>query len=711
MNPTIPEQLKEANIIPIRAGEKIPACSWGDYQLARYPREKLTLWKGNFAVICGSISNHLVVIDFDSPELYKRFFSDIDTFTVRTPSGGYHLYFYDASLERKFPRYRGFPIDVQGEGSYVLIPPSEINGVRYEVVRNTEIQTADVQKLLDERLPRVERPTDIEEFKRNINISTVIERYVKKMRQGRRYWSGICPFHNDHRPSFTVYDDHFYCFGCGEHGDVISFVQKIEKKSFTEAVDQLSAEFGVPSPLKRRDHVLFDEDGKADMFAFAQALDSEFHFICPRDTEELYIYIDGYYHLGGETYIRAWIRRQFEKAGKVAPQPLISNLIDEMKARHYIEREQFNPHGYLCLRNGILDLETLQIRPHTPQLYFTYQLPVEYEPNADCPRFKQFLREIFDEQEKRRLVQEMFGYCLQRGNPHHKAFMLVGSGSNGKTTLLETLRALLGAKNTTSFSLQDLNSENCIRAELEGKLANICSDNPSKALYDTEPFKRLTGGDAISARRLYQRPFSFYFEGKAIFAANKLPRTSDDTPAFWRRWIIIKFEKSFLGREDKQLLQKLTSELSGILNFALEGLKRLRERGDFEIKETLADAAEFWRKQSDSLYWFVSERVRERTGAVVSKADFYAEYVRFCEERDTKTLSKTEVGHKLPQYCPLARSERKWLAGRTQACWVNIELVEEQEEQSEQPGGGHDDEPDWFEMKRTRIYDEPKFLK
>jgi len=711
MKQNIPKQLRDLNIIPIRAGEKIPACSWGDYQHVPFPREKLTLWKGNLAVVCGSISNHLVVLDFDSPELYKRFFSDIDTFTVRTPSGGYHLYFFDPSLERKIPHCRGFPIDVQGEGSYVLIPPSQINERQYEVVRNTEIQTADVRKLLDERLPRVERPSNIEDFKRNIKISTVIERYVKKKRQGKGYWLGICPFHNDHNPSLSVYDDHFYCFGCGEHGDVISFVQKIEKKSFTEAVEQLSAEFAVPSPLKRRDYVLFDEDGKADMFAFAQALDSEFRFICLRKTRELFVYRDGYYHDDAEDYIDAWIRRQFEKAGKIASQHFISELIAEMKGRHYIDREELNPRGYLCLRNGVLDLESLKISPHTPELYFTIQLPVNYKPDADCPRFKQFLEEIFDEEEKRRLVQEIFGYCLVRGNPLQKMFMLVGSGCNGKSTLLETLRALLGAENTTSLTLQDLSTDRFASSALFGKLANICPEMPSFSLKSAEKAKPLVGGDVIKGEEKFKKPFFFSVDAKLIFAANKLPRVSDDSLAFWRRWVLIKFEKSFLGREDRQLLQKLTSELSGILNFALEGLRRLRERGGFELKETVADAAEFWRKQSDSLYWFVSERVRERMGAVTSKADFFTEYVRFCEERDIESMSKTMIGHRLPEYLPNARTERRRVGGQVRACWVNIELVEEQEEQSEQPGGGHDDEPDWFEMKRTRIYDEPKFLK
>jgi len=512
MNPDIPEQLREANIIPIRKGEKTPIVRWKNYQYTPYPREAAAGWGGNFAVVCGSISNHLVVVDFDSPELYKRFFSDIDTFTVRTPSGGYHLYFYDPSLDRKIPQYSDFPIDVQGEGSYVLIPPSQINDVPYTVVRDTEIQTADVRKLLDERLPRVERPADIEDFKRRIDISTVIERYVKKMRQGKGYW-------------------------LGEHGDVISFVQKIEKKSFSEAVEQLSAEFAIPSPLRHVELDLFDDDGKANAFEFANALDREFHFICLRKTRELFVYRDGYYHDDAEDYIDAWIGRQFKKAGKIASQHFISELIAEMKRRHYIDREKLNPHGYLCLRNGILDLETLEIRPHTPELYFTYQLPVNYEPTADCPRFKHFLEEIFDEQEKRDFIQELFGYCLMPGNPLQKAFMFYGSGANGKSTLLETLRALLGRKNTASFTLQALNTDKFAAAELEGKLANICSDNPSRALYNSELFKRLVGGDSISAQRKFQRPFDMFYNGKLLFATNTLPRTSDDTPAFWRRWV------------------------------------------------------------------------------------------------------------------------------------------------------------------------------
>jgi len=358
----------------------------------------------------------------------------------------------------------------------------------------------------------------------------------------------------------------------------------------------------------------------------------------------------------------------------------------EMVGRHYIDREQLNPRGRLSLRNGVLDIETLEITPSTPEDYFTYQLPVTYDPGADCPRFRQFLREVLDSEEKRDLIQEIMGYCLMYGNPYEKAFMFYGRGGNGKTTLLETFRSLLGRENTSSIHLQSLNEDRFVAADLEGKLANICSENPSRALRDSEMLKRLVSGEGITVQRKFQQPFTMTFGGKLIFATNTLPRTADDTPAFWRRWILIEFTRSFIGREDRQLREKLSLELSGILNFAIEGLRRLRDRGDFAVSGTLADAAEKWRRQSDSLYWFVSERIRERVGAVITKADLYGEYARFCEENGVQAVTKNEVGHRLPQLLPAVRTKRVRIEGQIQACWLNVEVIHPDETVQEASG-------------------------
>jgi len=261
----IPSQLKETNIIPILKNSKKPAIKWEAYEKERYiDIKKLEKWEGNFATICGETSSDLIVVDFDSPQLYEKFFSDINTLTIKTPHGGYHLYFYDKTIERKILGYRGYPIDIIANGGYVLIPPSSIDGKAYEVIKDVEILKTDVLSLLNSRLPKVERETNIEELKRRIDISEVVKGYVQPAYIGKNYWQALCPFHQETHPSFTVYKDSYYCFGCGEYGDVINFIMKIENLSFKGAVNFLCEKYSLPSPFKEKKNLTHKAEKQAE---------------------------------------------------------------------------------------------------------------------------------------------------------------------------------------------------------------------------------------------------------------------------------------------------------------------------------------------------------------------------------------------------------------------------------------------------------------
>ncbi|MDI6856560.1 MAG: bifunctional DNA primase/polymerase, partial [Candidatus Thermoplasmatota archaeon] len=187
------------NVIPIWANSKRPAVKWEQYQHERYPRDKLKNWIGNFAAVCGKVSSNLAIVDFDDEKLYTRFFKNVETYTVRTPNNGVHLYFYSKKEVKKTPKYLGYPVDIQGEGSYALCPPSSIEGRDYEVIKDVAILEAnDIFALLNSCLPkREERAKDLEEFKRRIDFSNIVERYVRSEYQGKGYWQGFCPFHDD----------------------------------------------------------------------------------------------------------------------------------------------------------------------------------------------------------------------------------------------------------------------------------------------------------------------------------------------------------------------------------------------------------------------------------------------------------------------------------------------------------------------------------
>jgi len=139
---------EKLNIIPIIENEKKPAVKWAKYQQEQYPREKLKNWKGNFAVICGKVSNNLVIMDLDNAEEYTENIRNINTLTVKTRRG-YHLYFFSKKDCRKIPNWRGKKIDILGNKCYALIPPSKVNGVGYEIIKDVPIlEVDDVPKFL-----------------------------------------------------------------------------------------------------------------------------------------------------------------------------------------------------------------------------------------------------------------------------------------------------------------------------------------------------------------------------------------------------------------------------------------------------------------------------------------------------------------------------------------------------------------------------------
>jgi len=192
------------------------------------------------------------------------------------------------------------------------------------------------------------------------------------------------------------------------------------------------------------------------------------------------------------------------------------------------------PDGLINLENGILRLEDRKLLPHSEQYFFFNVIPIKYKAKVDCPKWDQFLQEIFcGHQSLIDLCQEMFGYCLIPGNWLQKSFFLIGTGENGKSTMLEVLRAMLGFNNTSSLSLGDLEHK-FKGVQLLNKYANICEESPSAKAVDSEIFKNLVGGGRITVEEKFKPAFDFENKAKLIFAANSSPVMKDHTHALYR---------------------------------------------------------------------------------------------------------------------------------------------------------------------------------
>jgi P4 family phage/plasmid primase-like protien len=301
------------------------------------------------------------------------------------------------------------------------------------------------------------------------------------------------------------------------------------------------------------------------------------------DTEEMVYYKDGIYRVGGEQLIKIGLE---EIAGYSMKINKRNEIIAHIKYRTMVNREDFdNDIDIINVRNGLLNIMTGELRPHTPEYLSFVQLPVRFDPNSICQKIIKFLSQVLSKEDISTIVR-VFGYCLYRSAPYEKAVMLIGPGRNGKSVLIKLVEALIGHENVSHASLQELLGDRFASADLYCKLVNAYADLEADKLINTGKFKTLVSGDSIRAQKKHQQAFSFRNYAKLIFSTNKIPESEDKSYAYYRRWVILSFNRVFEGEdEDTGLIHKLTTdehELAGLLNLALIGLKKLIKEGGFK---------------------------------------------------------------------------------------------------------------------------------
>lgn len=406
----------------------------------------------------------------------------------------------------------------------------------------------------------------------------------------------------------------------------------------------------------------------------------EHHFKTVADTERLYHYDHGVYLDDGEKVLKEIIEAEF---GDVTNNKMVADVVGKVKRRTYVDRDAFNSQKVLNVRNGLLDLETLKIRTHTPDCLSTAQLDVLYDPDATCPRIQQFLAEVAQSKDIP-LIEEIIGWMLWPDYNVHKAVMLLGPGRNGKGTLLRLITALLGKKSISNVNLQELVADKFAKADLYGKLANIGGDLPSKDLSDTAAFRNLTGGDDNRAQEKYRPAFSFRNQAKMMFSANVLPRSPDDTFAFYSRWILIEFLNIFdvqKGTGDPGLDAKLQTpeELSGLLNIALAGLARLRGNGwKFSYDKTVEDVEVMYKRNANPVYAFLmDECVSGGATDYIEKTTLSACFNEYVRKHNLRPISSTKFGELIKDQDLIPVSAfRPWEPYGTDRpmCWQGIKF-------------------------------------
>ena len=303
-----------------------------------------------------------------------------------------------------------------------------------------------------------------------------------------------------------------------------------------------------------------------------------------------------------------------------------------------------NDGGYVAnVKNGLLNINTRELKPHTPEFVSLIQHPINFDPTAECPYWNECMKRWTEGEEqdgKYLLLQQFAGYCLSSSVKYQKALFLVGDGGHGKSTFEDTIGMIMGEEATSNISLEDLYSPFGLKG-LIGKRINIVEEIESN-YYQSHILKKLISGEEITINMKYKDQFKFRPQVKFIFACNSMPRVDDSSTATERRICAVKFETDFKDKPNMELRGKgglLAQELPGILNWMLDGAMKLREMGKFIVTEEQTRLLKEYREENSSVEGFMGECVDFVEGETITARELYEEYKIYCQKDGRKYKS------------------------------------------------------------------------
>lgn len=315
------------------------------------------------------------------------------------------------------------------------------------------------------------------------------------------------------------------------------------------------------------------------------------------------------------------------------------------------------------MNNCTYDLENHTVLKHDSCNMITKTCGYDYNPDAKCPEWIKFLNRIFEGNKERdlmiRYLQKAIGYSLTGSTAEQSIFMLHGSGANGKSTFIEGLRLLMGDYGTTIDSKSLTTDATGVRndiAALTGVRLLSASENKKGSTLDEELIKRISGGDKIKCRFLFHEEFEFAPVLKLWWAFNHAPRLRDMTHSMWRRVKLIPFHERITDAEKipiEQIIKTFKSELPGIFNWAIEGLKLYQQEGLKDICSITETVDEF-KVEQDILNPWITDRLEFGDDSIsITSTALYSSYISWCElNNERRPLSITKFSSEL--------KEREW---------------------------------------------------
>ena len=386
----------------------------------------------------------------------------------------------------------------------------------------------------------------------------------------------------------------------------------------------------------------YDESGKFLHDAFGDYLIRKYNII--KIEKRLYMYKHGSY-ISCEDALGAIIVN------------LIPNLSMNKKreVKDYIkdkcEEKEEAPEQIVCVKNGLINVKTLEFKSHTPDVVIRNKIDIDYYEQTENEEIDTIMDNLaVGDKDIVQLLYEMIGYCIYRGMPFQKVFILVGNGANGKSTLLNMVTKLLGEENVSHVDLKEIAGNRFGKAELYGKLANIADDCSSSYLEDTSVIKRITGETYTSIEFKGQNSFSTKINTKTILSYNTIPRMNDTTDGLTRRLVIIPLNAVFkkgLPNYDPYISEKLKKKenLEYVLYKSIQAISEVLKKLDFTIPETVKTRTNEYLIENNPVLNFIYDVYEEESFEDIPCNEVYEAFNCWKIENGLKTdMSMTRFG-------------------------------------------------------------------
>lgn len=665
------------SIIPVGENKRPLIKSWAEFQKERASEEQIKEWwaawpDANPAVVTGKISK-LVVLDIDTK--HNRTSGEFDiplTVCSKTGSGGEHIFFkYPGNYTKSTNgQLFGEGIDIKADGGYIILPPSKNQVGFYEwVVPPEEEELADIPDWLVRAFVKSTNSGEklwqqgmsgVGEGLRNETAASIAGKIITSTSPellATVGWNQFMVWNQSNTPPLN-------------EAELLMVWNSVLTRHNSSRIDLPTRNVGLEDYKKR---IASNKDSKAVAYSVAQYLCHSHNIKTPDNkSREIFAYRDGYYR-ESENFIKKEIQ---EILGKKLNRSLRGEIIEHIKDLSLVdEKSLLVDKNYINLRNGIYSIRDKKLLGHSPKYFFTWQLPLAYEENAECAETIKALRVVLSQSDID-LIQEWFGYCLYRDYGLKKAVIFVGEQNTGKTTVLKLCESLVGRENIAGVSLEQLTSNTFALAHLRDKFINIYDDLSYKDVNDNGIFKMVTGNGTITGEFKYGHQFQFQNFAKLTFSCNKIPNVKDtNDEAYFNRWMIIEFNRP-IERPDPRLFEKINTdtELSGLLNFALAGLDRVNENKQFSYRKSEDEIKEQMQKSGSPVAQFAYDCLEEYPSGTVTKDQMIECFRIYAKKHNLPSMTKETLGKKLPKYAPFIDSGREGSRNNQISVWQNARI-------------------------------------